>query len=59
VARKHISWYTRGLPGSAAFRHRMNQLESIAEQFQTVNEFFDEQQNDSSGRLHHIEGLAA
>jgi tRNA-dihydrouridine synthase B len=41
VARKHISWYTKGLVGSAAFRHQMNRLESIAEQLQTVNDFFD------------------
>ena len=32
VARKHIAWYTKGLAGSAAFRHAMNQLESGAEQ---------------------------
>jgi tRNA-dihydrouridine synthase B len=25
VARKHISWYTKGLAGSAQFRHAMNQ----------------------------------
>ncbi len=43
VARKHISWYTKGLAGSANFRHRMNQLESIAEQLQAVQEFFDGQ----------------
>ena len=24
MARKHIGWYTRGLPGSAEFRHRVN-----------------------------------
>jgi hypothetical protein len=29
IARKHISWYTRGLVGSAAFRHRMNQLPTV------------------------------
>ena len=40
VARKHISWYTRGLIGSAAFRHRMNLLPDIALQQQAVNEFF-------------------
>ena len=28
IARKHISWYTKGLVGSAAFRHAMNQLQS-------------------------------
>lgn len=40
VARKHISWYTKGLAGSAAFRHAMNQLESSAEQLAAVNGFF-------------------
>jgi tRNA-dihydrouridine synthase B len=40
MARKHISWYTRGLTGSASFRHRMNQLESTQEQLDAVNVFF-------------------
>ena len=40
VARKHISWYTRGLVGSSAFRHAMNQLDSVAEQLAVVNEYF-------------------
>jgi tRNA-dihydrouridine synthase B len=40
VARKHIAWYTRGLVGSAAFRHHMNQLPSIELQRQAVNDFF-------------------
>jgi tRNA-dihydrouridine synthase B len=40
VARKHISWYTRGLTGSAAFRHMMNQLPDIAQQGRAVNDFF-------------------
>ncbi|MFB0936415.1 MAG: tRNA dihydrouridine synthase DusB [Propionivibrio sp.] len=40
VARKHISWYTKGLVGSAAFRHRMNQLPDIVQQRAAVNEFF-------------------
>ena len=26
MARKHIGWYTRGLPGSAEFRNRVNQV---------------------------------
>src|SRR6185295_10207165 len=42
VARKHISWYTKGLAGSAAFRHAMNQLESSAEQLTAVDGFFGE-----------------
>ena len=40
VARKHISWYTRGLAGSAAFRHAMNQLLTVDRQKQAVNDFF-------------------
>jgi len=40
VARKHISWYTKGLVGSANFRHMMNQLPNVAEQMQAVNDFF-------------------
>ena len=40
VARKHISWYTKGLAGSAAFRHGMNRLETRVEQLQAVDAFF-------------------
>ena len=40
VARKHISWYTRGLVGSSAFRHAMNRLDSVAEQLAVVNDYF-------------------
>ena len=43
VARKHISWYTRGLEGSAKFRHHMNELPTSAEQMMAVSDFFDEQ----------------
>ena len=58
VARKHISWYTKGLAGSAAFRHAMNQLQTCAEQVNAVNDFFAE----LSGRgecLAYVEELAA
>ena len=40
IARKHISWYTRGLAGSAGFRHHMNQLATCEEQLDAVNRFF-------------------
>ncbi len=40
VARKHISWYTKGLVGSSAFRYRMNQLPTINEQEQAIDDFF-------------------
>jgi tRNA-dihydrouridine synthase B len=40
VARKHIAWYTKGLVGSASFRHAMNQLPTRELQQQAVNDFF-------------------
>jgi tRNA-dihydrouridine synthase B len=40
IARKHISWYTKGLANSAGFRHRMNQLETCEDQLAAVDEFF-------------------
>jgi tRNA-dihydrouridine synthase B len=58
VARKHISWYTKGLAGSAAFRHGMNQLESCREQLAAVNAFFAELAS-RGRRLQYIEELAA
>jgi tRNA-dihydrouridine synthase B len=58
VARKHISWYTKGLAGSAHFRHQMNQLESPAEQLAAVGEFFAQQEQQGS-RLRYLEELAA
>jgi tRNA-dihydrouridine synthase B len=58
VARKHISWYTKGLAGSAAFRHGMNQLQTCAEQLAAVNAFFAELAARGQ-RLQYIEELAA
>ncbi len=43
VARKHISWYTKGMAGSAKFRHGMNQLDNAIAQLAAVDEFFTEQ----------------
>ena len=58
VARKHISWYTKGLAGSAAFRHAMNQLQSCSEQLAAVETFFIEQAG-MGERLTYVEELAA
>jgi tRNA-dihydrouridine synthase B len=41
VARKHISWYTKGLKNSAIFRSRMNTLETAELQLAAVKAFFD------------------
>jgi len=58
IARKHISWYTKGLAGSAGFRHQMNQLGTCEEQLDAVNRFF-EQLAQQHSRLRYEEELAA
>jgi tRNA-dihydrouridine synthase B len=40
IARKHISWYTKGLAGSAIFRQAMNQLQTTDEQRVAIDHFF-------------------
>ncbi len=40
VARKHISWYTRGLVGASLFRHTMNLLATPEEQLNAVDAYF-------------------
>jgi tRNA-dihydrouridine synthase B len=58
IARKHISWYTKGLVGSAHFRHAMNQLATVEEQLRAADEFFLAQA--ANDRLHYEdEALAA
>jgi tRNA-dihydrouridine synthase B len=44
VARKHISWYTKGLKNSAVFRASMNTLETATLQLEAIARFFDELQ---------------
>lgn len=39
IARKHIAWYTGGLPNSNAFREAMYACETTAEQFKAVENF--------------------
>jgi tRNA-dihydrouridine synthase B len=58
VARKHISWYTKGLAGSAHFRHHMNQLEDPVAQLAAVDDFFAEQSQHGT-QLQYLEELAA
>ena len=54
VARKHISWYTKGLKNSAIFRARMNTLEGAEPQLEAVARFFDEL-TERSARLEYDE----
>jgi len=41
IARKHIGWYTRGLPGGEAFRREAVTILSAREQLAAVGRFFD------------------
>lgn len=41
IARKHISWYTKGLRDSAEFRQRVNKMTETKEVLQTIDDFFD------------------
>jgi len=42
VARKHVAWYTKGLPGADAFRRRLNGLETCEAQLAAVDGYFGE-----------------
>ncbi len=42
IARKHLGWYTKGLPGSAEFRNRVNQIADPVEVIAAVRGFFAE-----------------
>ncbi len=41
IARKHISWYSKGQQGGAAFRHTVNKAETQEQQLAMTREFFD------------------
>ena len=40
MARKHIGWYTKGLPGSAEFRNRVNFIDDGGEVTRSLSEFY-------------------
>ncbi|WP_265733391.1 tRNA dihydrouridine synthase DusB [Acinetobacter sp. ANC 4558] len=41
ISRKHIAWYTKGLRSSNEFRQSMYQVESTAEQYRVVENYFN------------------
>ena len=41
IARKHISWYTKGLRDSAEFRQKVNKLSETEEVLETIHAFFE------------------
>lgn len=40
IARKHVAWYSKGLPGSAEFRTRIMQIEQPEQVRQAVRDFY-------------------
>ena len=40
VARKHLGWYTKGIPGSAEFRNRVNFIDDPVEVMRVIGDFF-------------------
>jgi nifR3 family TIM-barrel protein len=43
LARKHVGWYSRGLPGSADFRAGVMRLSSVAAVIELITLFYDRQ----------------
>jgi nifR3 family TIM-barrel protein len=41
LARKHLGWYSRGLPGSAEFRATLNRLPDAAPVLRLIDTFYD------------------
>jgi len=41
VARKHISWYSKGQSHGAAFRQAVNRVDSVEQQLDMIYEFFE------------------
>jgi tRNA-dihydrouridine synthase B len=40
IARKHIGWYSKGLPGSAEFRHAINQIDDWERVIAAIRVFY-------------------
>jgi tRNA-dihydrouridine synthase B len=41
IARKHLAWYSRGLPGSAEFRQAMNRAPEVETVLEMIDRFYD------------------
>ena len=41
IARKHVSWYSKGLPGSAEFRERINHIDDVSQARAAIDEFYN------------------
>ena len=43
IARKHLGWYSKGLPGSAEFRTKVNQIDEPNAVMALVRDFYHPQ----------------
>lgn len=58
LARKHVSWYSSGLPGSAQFRAAINRLDEAAQAVALIAAFYDSQ-IEAGGRRERATALPA
>lgn len=56
LARKHVSWYSSGLPGSAAFRAAVNHMSVAADVMAYLTQFYDD--HIAAGVVRNREGAA-
>lgn len=47
--RKHLAWYSRGLPGAADFRSRVNQVKDMAEMRSLMDDYFSRSTSATEG----------
>ncbi|PVV16978.1 MAG: tRNA dihydrouridine synthase DusB [gamma proteobacterium symbiont of Ctena orbiculata] len=47
IARKHIAWYSKGRPGGAVFRNKINYSDSVEQQMQAIRNYFECLQNNT------------
>nr|CRH07523.1 tRNA-dihydrouridine synthase [Candidatus Magnetococcus massalia] len=48
MARKHLAWYAKGLPGSAAYRNKVNQAETPEETLQLIEAYYGQRDNNQA-----------
>ena len=41
IARKHVAWYSKGLPGSAEFRAAVNETIDVARVWNLIRSFYE------------------
>lgn len=51
IARKHLSWYSKGLPNSAEFRALINQLDDYKQVQQSIKDFYKKHVDENSGSI--------